>query len=142
VEEGQPIVLEAAQAIVTGGVVYNSALGALTGWNAGTMVSWLLPPGLKGGGYEIELTWSCPQENAGGQVLMLKEDRYSLRRAVGATSSWEIYQTSVIGTLRLIANSRMLELSVAAASGAAVAANGSDLLHLKSIRLLPVAAGK
>jgi hypothetical protein len=141
VEEGQPVVLEAAQAIVSGGVAYNSTLGVLTGWNAaGAMVGWLLPPGLKAGGYEVEVTWSCPQENTGGDLLF-KEDRYSLRRAVKPTSSWDIYQTEVIGTLRLIANSRMLELSVVAANGAA-AVNNSDLLHLKSIRLLPAVAGK
>lgn len=97
------------------------------------MVSWLLPPGLKAGGYDVELTYSCPPE--GGGELMLKEDRYTLNRVLKGTSSWDLYQTEVIGTLRLIANSRLLELS-------AVAVKGTELLHLKSIRLLPAADRK
>jgi hypothetical protein len=142
VAEGETVVLKAADAILSGSATYNSNLGAITGWGAaGTVVGWLLPPGLKAGGYEVELTWSCPQENAGNE-LQIKEDRYHLRRVIKPTSSWDIYQTSVIGTLRLIANSRILELSVAAVNGAAVAVNGADVLHLKSIRLLPAAAGK
>ncbi|HWB05652.1 MAG TPA: hypothetical protein VG796_21715 [Verrucomicrobiales bacterium] len=142
VAEGQPILLEAAKAIITGGVTYNSAMGALTGWNAaGAVVSWLLPPGMKAGGYEVELTWSCPQENAGTE-FQLKEDRYNLRRILKPTSSWDLYQTEVIGTLRLIANSRVLEFSTVAVNEAAAAVRDSDVLHLKSVRLLPAAATK
>jgi hypothetical protein len=134
VPDGEPVILEAANAIVSGTVAYNAANGVLSGLRtAGAVVSWLLPPGLKAGGYEVELTYSCPPE--GGGELMLKEDRYTLNRVLKGTSSWDLYQTEVIGTLRLIANSRLLELS-------AVAVKGTELLHLKSIRLLPAADRK
>jgi hypothetical protein len=141
VPEGQPILLEAAKAILSGTVNYNSAMGALTGWNAGAAVSWLLPPGIKEGGYEVELTWSCPQEN-GGAEFQFKEDRYSLRRVLKTTSSWDLYQTEVIGTLRLITNSRVFELSAVTVNEAAAAVKDADFLHLKSVRLLPSAAAK
>jgi hypothetical protein len=134
VPDGQPVILQAANAILSGNVSYDAASGVLSGWAAaGTAVSWLLPPGLKAGGYEVELTYSCPLET--GSEVLIKEDRYTLRRVLKPTSSWDLYQTEVIGTLRLIANSRLLELS-------AVALKSSDLLHLKSIRLLPAADGK
>ncbi len=129
VTEGQPVVLEAANAILSPGLTFNAATGVLSGWSvAGAMAAWLLPPGLKAGGYEVELTYSCQPESGG--EFTLKEDRYYLRRTVKPTSSWDLYQTEVVGTLRLIAGSHLLELSSAAVKGA-------DLMHLKSVRLLP-----
>ena len=49
--------------------------------------------------------------------------------------SWDDYKTEVIGTLRLMANSRLLELTAAAVKG-------QGLLQLKSIRLLPASGAK
>lgn len=134
IESGQPVTLSANSARLSGGVTYDSKQGILTGWSAvGAAASWLLPPGLKGGGYEVELTWSCSPD-AGGELL-LKEDFYTLRRPVKASSSWDVYQTDIIGTLRLLTNSRLLELSAAVVKG-------TGLLQLKSIRLLPAASQK
>ena len=134
VEEGQPINLEAPAALLNGGVKYDAARGVLSGWSAaGAAASWLLPPGLKAGGYDVELTWACAADSGGDFIL--KEDRYHLRRTVKATTGWDTCQTEIIGPLRLLANSKLLELSAAAVKGA-------DLLHLKSIRLLPAAGRK
>ena len=134
VDGKQPVVLEVAAAVLSGGVAYDAAQGILKGWSAaGAAARWLLPPGLKAGGYEVELTWSCAPD-AGGDMIV-KEDFYSLRRAVKPSTSWDSYQTEIIGTLRVLANSRLLELSAAAVKGA-------GLLQLKSIRLLPAASRK
>jgi hypothetical protein len=128
----QPVVLEVAAAILSGGVVYDATRGVLRGWRAaGAAAQWLLPPGLRAGGYEVELTWSCAPD-AGGEMIV-KEDFYTMRRAVKPSPGWEAYQTEIIGTLRVLANSRLLELSAAAV-------RGSGLLQLKSIRLLPAAS--
>ena len=51
------------------------------------------------------------------------------------TAGWEDFQTQVVGTLRVLANSRLLELSAAT-----VKAPG--LFQLKSVRLLPVIPNK
>lgn len=134
VEPGQPVSLEPGAATLAGGVTRNAESGILSNWSGvGAAARWLLPPGLRPGGYEVELTWSCAPDSGGD--LVVKEDRYSLRRTVKASSSWDVYQTEIIGTLRLIANSQLLELSAAAVKG-------SGLLQLKSIRLLPVAVSK
>jgi hypothetical protein len=134
VPEGQPLVLEVSAATLSGGVVYDATLGVLRDWKAaGAAARWLLPPGLKTGGYEVELTWSCPPD-AGGDLL-LKEDFYTLHSAVKPSTGWDDFHTEIIGTLRLLASSRILELSSAAVKGA-------GLLHLKSIRLLPAAGTK
>jgi hypothetical protein len=130
----QPVVLEVASAVLSNGVVYDATQGVLRGWTAaGAAARWLLPPGLKAGGYEVELTWSCAPD-AGGEMIV-KEDFYTMRRAVKPSTGWEAYQTEIIGTLRVLANSRLLELSAAAVKG-------SGLLQLKSIRLLPAASRK
>lgn len=134
VEPDQPVTLEPGAATVTGGVKWDKENGILTNWaNTEASARWLLPPGLLPGGYEVELTWSCAPD-AGGEWV-IQEDRYFLRRKVKPSSSWDVYQTEIAGTLRLIANSRLLELSAAAVKG-------SGLLQLKSIRLLPVSASK
>lgn len=127
---GTPVALEPAAAVLAGGVVRDAAGGGLANWTgAGSIARWLLPPGLRAGGYEVELTWSCAPDAGGGFVL--QEDRYSLKRPVTPTAGWDDYRTQIVGTLRVLANSRLLELSAAAVKGA-------DLFHLKSIRLLPV----
>jgi hypothetical protein len=132
--EGAAIELNPAGATLAGGVIFDNASGALTGWKGeGASARWTLPPGLKLGGYEVELTWSCAPD-AGGELL-LKEERYSLRRGVKPTNGWEDFQTQIIGTLRIIANSRLLEISAAAVKA-------PELFHLKSIRLLPAAPRK
>lgn len=133
VTDGQPIVLDMTAAKLSGGVVLDAAAGILRSWDSTGAVAWLLPPGLKAGGYEVELAWSCAPD-AGGEVV-IKEDRYSLRRTVKPSASWDDYKTEVVGTLRLLANSKLLELTAAAVKG-------GGLLQLKSIRLLPAKAGK
>ena len=133
VTDGQPVVLEMAAAKLSGGIVFDAVAGILRSWSGTGAASWLLPPGLKAGGYEVELTWSCAPD-AGGD-LVIKEDRHSLRRAVTPSASWDDYQSEVVGTLRLLANCRLLEFTAAAVKG-------GGLLQLKSIRLLPANAGK
>jgi len=128
VTDGLPIILEASAARLRGGIVYDAAAGILSRWSMTGAAAWILPPGLKAGGYEVELTWSCAPEAGGDMVI--KEDRYALHRAVKSSVSWDDYKTEVIGTLRLMANSRLLELTAAAVKG-------HGLLQLKSIRLLP-----
>lgn len=115
---------------LSGGVVFDTALGILKDWGtAGAAAVWQLPAGLKPGGYDVELTWSCAPD-AGGEFL-IKEDRHTLRRAVKPTAGWENFQTEVAGTLRVLANSRLLELS-------ALTVKAPGLFQLKSVRLLPV----
>lgn len=129
-----PIELKPKAAAVSGGVVLDVETGALTGWKAvGAAVQWLLPAGLNAGGYEVELTWSSPSDG-GGEVL-LREDMHSLRRMVKPTAGANHYQTAVIGTLRLVSRSRMLEISAAEVKG-------PELFRLKSVRLIPVAGRK
>ena len=111
----------------------DTAAGILKTWTATGAASWLLPPGLKAGGYEVELTWSCAA-GAGGDIIF-KEDRYSMKRAVKPSASWDDYKTEVVGTLRLLANSKLLDLTAATVKG-------SGLLQLKSIRLLPAGHNK
>jgi hypothetical protein len=129
-----PVELKPQAAAVSGGVVLDVESGALTGWKAvGAAVRWLLPAGLEAGGYEVELTWSSPSDG-GGEVL-LREDTHSLRRTVKPTAGTNHYQTAVIGTLRLVSRSRMLEISAAAVKG-------PEMFRLKSVRLIPVAGRK
>ncbi len=133
VTDGQPILLEVAAAKLTGGVVLDTAAGILKSWTATGAASWLLPPGLKAGGYDVEVTWSCSPD-AGGDMIF-KEDRYSMKRTVKSSASWDDYKTEVVGTLRLLANSKLLDLTAAAVKG-------SGLMQLKSIRLLPAGQQK
>lgn len=129
-----PFELKPAAASLAGGVVLDAALDALTGWSvAGATARWLLPAGLKGGGYEVELTWSCAP-GAGGDFL-LKEDKYTLRRTVKPTAGPDDWQTAVVGTLRLVAGSHSLEISAAEVKAPA-------LFQLKTVRLLPVSLAK
>ncbi len=126
-----PIELTAKSAAAAGGVSLDPETGALTGWKtAGAAVRWLLPAGITAGGYDVELTWSAPP--AGGGEVLLKEDVHSLRRPVKPAGGAQDWQTAVIGTLRLVSASRMLELSAASV-------RGPELFRLKSVRLIPVA---
>jgi hypothetical protein len=132
--EGAAVELKPQAATLGGGVIFDNASGALTGWGSErATASWALPAGLKAGGYEVELTWSSAPD-AGGDV-MIREDRHTLRRSIKPTTGWEDFQTQVVGTLRVIANSRLLEISAAAFKA-------PELFHLKSIRLLPAAVRK
>ena len=134
IAEGQPVVLELSAALVNGGVKYDSSKGVLLDWTtAGAVARWLLPPGIRAGGYRVELTWSCPPD--GGGEFLLKEDFHSLRRKVTPTGDWDTWRMEVVGTLRLLSNSRLLELSAAAVQG-------PGLLQLKSIRLLPASGSQ
>ncbi len=128
VTDGEPIVLEPAAARLNGGVILDAAAGILKNWTAAGAAAWVLPPGLRAGGYDVELTWSCAP-GSGGEMLF-KEDRYTMRRAVKPSASWEDYKTEIVGTLRLLSNTRLLELTAATLKGEA-------LLQLKSIRLRP-----
>lgn len=128
VTDGEPILLEPAGATLNGGVIFDAPAGILKNWTATGAAAWDLPPGLKSGGYDVELTWSCAPGSGGEMVI--KEDRYSMRRAVKPSASWEDFKTEIVGTLRLLSNSRLLELTAATLKGEA-------LLQLKSIRLLP-----
>jgi len=126
---GAPIELKPGAATLHGGVNFDSKTGTLTDWKKeGAFARWTLPPGVKQGGYDVELTWSGAPD-AGGELLV-REDHFSLRRTVPPTAGWEDFQTRVIGTLRVGANSRSLEISVAT-----VKAPG--LFQLKSVRLVP-----
>ncbi len=128
VTDGEPIVLEPAAARLSGGVIFDAAAGILKNWTAAGAAAWVLPPGLKAGGYDVEITWSCAPDS-GGEML-ITEDRHTMRRAVKPSASWEDYKTEIAGTLRLLSNSRLLEMTAATLKGEA-------LLQLKSIRLLP-----
>jgi len=129
-----PVELKPKAAATSGGVRLDAATGVLSGWQAaGAAVKWLLPAGLKGGGYDVEITWSCAPQG-GGEVLF-KEDTHVLRRTVKPTAGTGDYQTAVVGTLRLAANSRALEIS-------ATDVKGPELFRLQSVRLIPVAARK
>jgi hypothetical protein len=129
-----PVELKPRAAALSGGVVLDGETGALTGWkSAGAAVRWLLPAGLKAGGYDVELTWASPSD--GGGEILLREDTHSLRRTVKPTAGANRYQTAVIGTLRLVSRSRMLEISAAEVKG-------PELFRLQSVRLIPVAGRK
>ena len=132
--EGAPVELNTKSGALSGGVTHDKEAGTLTNWSAaGAAARWLLPKHLKAGGYEVELTFSCAS-SAGGELLV-KEDRHTLRRTIHPTAGWDDWQTKVIGTLRLTANSRTLELTAAAVQAPA-------LFQLKTVRLLPLPARK
>ena len=134
VPDGAPVELKAASASLSGGVTLDTGSGALTGWkNNESRARWKLPPGLKLGGYEVELTWSCAAD--GGGDMLVREDRYSLSRPVKPTGGWDDFQTQVVGTLRVVTNSRQLEVS-------AGTVKAPGLFQLKSVRLLPPASRK
>ena len=129
VEKGQPVTLDPGGARLTGGVKYNTETGTLTGWAAeGASARWQLPAGMQNAGYFLELTYATAPD-AGG-ALAVKEDFYTLRRDLTATAGWEDFQTKTIGTLRMSADSQSLEFS-------AGTVKGTELMHLKGLRLLP-----
>jgi hypothetical protein len=135
---GSGVVLSAAKARPEGGVKLEKGSGdagdsaaVLIGWNAaGAKARWTLPEGLPGGGYEVELTYASAPD-AGGTIEMA-EEFHRLRRDVKAGAGWDDFRTEVLGTLRLLTNSRVLELSAAAVKG-------SEVFRLRSVRLIPVA---
>ena len=135
---GSGVVLSAAKARPEGGVKLAQASGedslapaVLVGWTApGAKARWTLPEGLAGGGYDVEVTYATAPD-AGGTIEMA-EEFHRLRRDVKAGAGWDDFRTEVLGTLRLLTNSRVLELSAAAVKG-------SELFRLRSVRLIPVA---
>ena len=131
---GSGVTLLAEQAEAVGGVVLSKregdGKGILSGWVApGSKVRWKLPAGMSGGGYEVELTFSGV-EGSGGRIEV-KEGYYWLGADVGAGSGWDELRTEVVGTLRVLADSPVLELSMAALKG-------GELFRLRSLRLIPV----
>jgi hypothetical protein len=128
-QEDGTVVMEGKDAAVEGGVTRDEAAGKLDGWKTAEAVArWLLPKGLKTGGYEVELTYACAGGNGG--VLHLKEDFFALTRTIQESGSWESFRTEVIGTLRIREGSRQLQL-------AAQKVEGEKLFVLKTVRLLP-----
>ena len=135
---GSGVMLLAAKARPEGGVKLEKGSGedhqapaVLVGWTApGAKARWTLPEGLPGGGYEVEVTYASAQD-AGGTIEMA-EEFHRMRRDVKAGAGWDDFRSEVLGTLRLLTNSRVLELSAAAVKG-------SELFRLRSVRLIPVA---
>ena len=131
---GSGVTLLAEQAEAVGGVVLSKregdGKGILSGWVApGSKVRWKLPAGMSGGGYEVEMTFSGV-EGSGGRIEV-KEGYYRLGADVGGGNGWDKLRTEVVGTLRVLADSPVLELSMAALKG-------GELFRLRSLRLIPV----
>jgi hypothetical protein len=120
---------------VGGGVSLNVETGALVGWTSeSSYAKWSLPGGLKTGGYEVEITYSCKSaDNAGGGAFVVKEDVYHLRHEVRDTGSWDTFQSENCGTLRLKSTSKQFVLTAAVVKGA-------GLFQVKQVRLKPVAS--
>ena len=96
----------------------------------GASASWMLPYGLKAGGYDVILELACAP-GSGGQVS-IKEDFHSLTRNVVPTRGWDDFTSQNLGTLRIKANSTGLNLS-------ALTIEGDGLFLLRGVKLVPVA---
>lgn len=126
------VTMNAPAASLGGGVVLDTEKEALTGWtNDKSFARWKLPTGLKSGGYEVELTYSCA--GGGGGIFVVKEDIYSLKREAKDSGSWASFRPEICGTLRVKSGSQNLQISASVVTG-------EGLFFLKSVRLLPCAA--
>ena len=129
-ESDGTVTMEAPDANLGGGVVMDKEKEALTGWTSDkAFARWKLPIGLKTGGYEVELTYSCA---GGGGSFTVKEDTYSLKREAKDSGSWASFRPEVCGTLRVKSGSQHLQISASTVTG-------EGLFYLKSVRLLPCA---
>lgn len=128
-EEDGSVTMMAPDANVGGGVTLDQEKEALTGWNsASAFARWKLPVGVKTGGYDVELTYSCA---GGGGTFVVKEDTYSLKRATKDSGSWASFLPEVCGTLRVKSTSQNLQISATTVTGQ------GGLFYLKMVRLLP-----
>jgi hypothetical protein len=122
------VTMSAPSATLGGSVTMDAEKAALTGWSSTQCFArWKLPTGLKTGGYEVELTYSCA---AGGGSFIVKEDQYSLKREAKDSGSWASFRPEICGTLRVKASSQNLQISAASVLG-------EGLFYLKMVRLLP-----
>jgi hypothetical protein len=125
------VTMSAPQATMAGGVTLDAEKNALVGWTTEqSSARWKLPEGLRTGGYEVELTYSCGN---GGGSFVIKEDTYSLKRQVKDSGSWMSFRPEVCGVLRVKSSSQQVQIS-------ATALVGEGLFYLRQVRLLPCAA--
>lgn len=114
-----------------GGVVSES--GSWTGWQAaGGFVRWVLPAGLRGGGYGLELVYTSPEP--GDLALTVREDFHTLNRqlkviAADAPGGPGPEGRATLGTLRLRPGATLLELKLQTAAPM----KGFKLLELRLI---------
>ncbi|MDB6071252.1 MAG: hypothetical protein JWL81_2423 [Verrucomicrobiales bacterium] len=114
-----------------GGVVSES--GSWTGWQAaGGFVRWVLPAGLRGGGYALELVYASPA--AGELALTVREDFHTLNRqlkiiAADAPGGPGPEGRATLGTLRLRPGATLLEVKLPTATPL----TGFKLIELKLI---------
>lgn len=131
-EQDGTVTLDAARAELGGGVALNTETGILTGWTSDkACATWKLPPGIRTGGYEVELTYSCGGSEGGGSFV-LKENTFSLKREAKDSGGWQSFRPDNCGTLRVKSASQQISLTAAAVKGA-------GLFQLKQVRLRPVA---
>ncbi len=125
------VTMNAPEATMTGGVTLDAEKNALVGWTTEqSSARWKLPDGLRTGGYEVELTYSCGN---GGGSFVIKEDTYSLKRQAKDSGSWMSFRPEVCGVLRVKSSSQQVQIS-------ATALVGEGLFYLRQVRLLPCAA--
>lgn len=130
-EEDGSFTLEVNRAELGGGVSFNAETAALIGWTSDkAFARWKLPSGLRTGGYEVELIYSCGAADGGGRFI-LREDTFSLQREVRDSGSWQSFRPETCGTLHLKSASHQLVLSAAVVKG-------SGLFQLKQVKLMPV----
>lgn len=114
-----------------GGVVADS--GSWAGWQAaGGFVRWVLPAGIRGGGYALELIYTCPVD--GELPLTIRENFHTLNRkvkitAAGAPGVPVAEGRATLGTLRLRPGATLLELKLPTAAPIA----GFKLMGLRLI---------
>ena len=93
----------------SGGLKHES--GAWIGWQTeGAALRWNLPPGIKGGGYSLELVYRST--GAGILPLTLREDFHGLNRSVKVEAAMDAEKRVQLGVLRLRPGAAFLELKL------------------------------
>lgn len=124
------LVLSASQANVSGRLGYEIVHNAVGFWTeAQDSLSWdIQVPHLMR--YQLELTWSCQEQDAGSEVEFRAGDQ-SVLFQVPSTGAWSDFQTVVVGELMLGRSTDSLTIAVRAKPGGAV-------MNVRSVRLIPV----
>jgi putative heme-binding domain-containing protein len=122
------LTLRASTATIRGPTLaFETRYGNLGQWrSAEDRAIWAIE-GASPGKYTVIFEWACDKKSAGNRFVM-QAGRESMSGDVASTDSWDSYRTSNVGTIKLGADTRVIELaSFGSIHGA--------LIDLKAIRL-------
>jgi alpha-L-fucosidase len=95
-------------------------------------VSWKVDS--PGGRYKVEVTYACPDENAGSEFTVSPFEKRSDPQPHGvvkSTGSWTTFKTETIGVMDLVSGQHTIQVNVTKMPRGAV-------MNLKSVRLIPI----